>query len=159
MSDDVDEIAHQVADTLMAAEHTAAVAESLTGGRISAGLSAIEAASDWFKGGVVAYNEDVKFELLGVDPGPVVTAECALQMAQGVARLLKADFAVSATGVGGPGPHEDRPAGTVFVAVATPNSGSVSEYHFDGDPPKVVEQASRQALRDLADFITPSSPR
>jgi len=100
----------------------------------------------------------VKFELLGVDRGPVVTARCALQMAQGVARLLKADFAVSATGVGGPGPHEDRAAGTVFVAVATPTSGSVSEYHFDGDPPKIVEQASREALRDLAAFIAASSP-
>ena len=75
MSDDVEAIAHQVADVLIAGDHTAAVAESLTGGHISAGLSAIEGASDWFKGGVVAYDEEVKFELLGVDRGPVVTAE------------------------------------------------------------------------------------
>ena len=71
-------------------------------------------------------------------------------MAEGVARLLKADFAVATTGVGGPGPQEGLPQGTVYVAVATPNGSDVREYRFDGDPGDVVEKTSRQALDDLA---------
>ena len=138
----------------MRSKRTAAAAESLTGGNISAGLSAIEGASDWFLGGVVAYAEEVKYDLLGVDRGPVINARSAQQMAEGVARLLHADFAVATTGVGGPGPQEDNPQGTVFIAVATPNRSDVREYRFDGDPGEVVAQATRQALDDLAAAVT-----
>ena len=104
-------------------KQTAAVAESLTGGNIAAALSAIEGASDWFIGGVVSYAEEVKYTLLGVERGPVINERSALQMAEGVAGLLDADFAVATTGVGGPGPQEGLPQGTVYVGVVTP-SGS-----------------------------------
>lgn len=140
----------QIARALLDSDGTAAAAESLTGGNVSAQLSAIEGASGWFVGGVVAYAEDVKYELLGVERGPVINARTAEQMANGVARLLGADFAVSTTGVGGPGPQEDMPQGTVFIAVATPAGTSVREYRFDGDPSEVVTQATRQALTNLA---------
>jgi nicotinamide-nucleotide amidase len=140
----------QIARALLDSEGTAAAAESLTGGNVSAQLSAIEGASGWFLGGVVAYGEDVKYDLLGVERGPVINASTAEQMANGVARLLGADFAVSTTGVGGPGPQEDTPQGTVFIGVATPAGTSVREYRFDGDPSEVVTQATRRALTDLA---------
>jgi len=117
-----------IADALKRGQQTAAAAESLTGGQVSAGLSAIEGASDWFVGGVVAYAPEVKFDLLAVDRGPVVNAATARQMATGVARLLHADFAVATTGVGGPGPQEGRPEGTVFIAVATPTDCTAEEY-------------------------------
>jgi nicotinamide-nucleotide amidase len=146
----VTDLEERIATTLLRSGRTVAAAESLTGGNVSAGLSAIEGASGWFLGGVVAYAEDVKYELLGVDRGPVITAKTARQMAGGVARLLSADFAVATTGVGGPGPQEDLPQGTVFIAVFTPTGENVREYRFDGDPPDVVEQATRQALADLA---------
>ena len=64
-----DRLEQEIADALVSSNLTAAVAESLTGGNISAGLSAIEGASDWFRGGVVAYTEEVKFDMLGVDRG------------------------------------------------------------------------------------------
>ena len=129
---------------------SAAVAESLTGGNVSARLSAIQGASGWFAGAVVAYAEEVKFDLLGVERGPVVNEGTARQMATGVSRLLNAEFAVATTGVGGPGPQEDRPEGTVFIAVASPGACDVREYQFDGDPSDVVERATQQAVRDLA---------
>jgi nicotinamide-nucleotide amidase len=145
-----DQLEQQIADALVSSNQTAAVAESLTGGNVSAGLSAIEGASDWFRGGVVAYAESVKYELLGVDRGPVITAKSAQQMARGVARVMHADLAVATTGVGGPGPHEDLPQGTVFIAVATPTTTRVRKYQFEGDPSEIVERATRQALLDLA---------
>jgi nicotinamide-nucleotide amidase len=120
---------------------------------VSAGLSAIEGASNWFLGGVVAYAEAVKFDLLGVDRGPVITANSAEQMARGVSRLLRSDFAVATTGVGGPGPEEDLPQGTVFIAVATPTATRVRKYEFEGDPSAIVKKTTQQALQDLADAI------
>ena len=152
----------QIAEALKRTQQTAAAAESLTGGNLSAGLSAIEGAGDWFLGGVVAYAPEVKFDLLGVDRGPVVNAATARQMATGVARLLHADFAVATTGVGGPGPQEGRPEGTVFIAVATPTDCTAEEYAFAGDPSEIIEQATRQAVRSLAAAVTdaavPSGP-
>ena len=149
-----DDLGRQIAETLKGVQQTAAAAESLTGGNVSAGLSAIEGASDWFVGGVVAYASEVKFDLLGVDRGPVVNAKTARQMATGAARLLHADFAVATTGVGGPGPQEGRPEGTVFIAVATPSECTAEEYAFGGDPSEIIEQATRQAVRDLAAAVT-----
>ena len=152
-----EDLEQRIAETLTRSQRTAAAAESLTGGNVSAGLSAIPGASDWFVGGVVAYAAEVKFDLLGVDRGPVVNARTARQMATGVARLLHADFAVATTGVGGPGPQEDRPEGTVFIAVASPSGCTDREYAFPGDPESVIEQATRQALRDLAAAVTAAS--
>jgi nicotinamide-nucleotide amidase len=146
-----DQLEQKIADALVSSNQTAAVAESLTGGNISAGLSAIEGASDWFLGGLVAYAESVKFDLLGVDQGPVITAKTAEQMARGVSRLLHADLAVATTGVGGPGPQEGLPQGTVFIAVATPTTTSVRKYQFHGNPSEIVRQTTRQALLDLAE--------
>ena len=153
-TDEIDDLEAQIAEALTRTKRTVASAESLTGGSVSAGLSAIEGASNWFIGGVVAYAAEVKYDLLGVDRGPVINAQTAQQMATGVARLLHSDFAVATTGVGGPGPVEGRPEGTVFVAVATPDACTTHEYAFDGDPPQITALATRQALRDLAVAVT-----
>jgi nicotinamide-nucleotide amidase len=143
------ELAEQVAIALRRLNSTVAAAESVTGGQIACRLSAADGASDWFRGGLVAYSEYAKVSVLGVDPGPVITRACAEQMAAGVQKLLSADYAVSTTGAGGPGPAEDQPAGTVFIAVASPGGCHVHDYHFDGDPEDVVRGAAVQALRDL----------
>ncbi|HET9650470.1 MAG TPA: CinA family protein [Microlunatus sp.] len=132
---------------------TVATAESLTGGNISAELSALPGAGEWFAGAVVAYAERVKYDLLGVDPGPVITARAARQMALGAARLLGADFAVATTGVGGPGRQEGLPEGTVFIAISSPGDCSVVNYHFDGQPADVVARSTRRALENLAGAV------
>lgn len=97
---------------------TLAVAESLTGGLVGARLASVPGASDVFLGGVVAYDARVKFDVLGVPEGPVVTEEAAASMALGVRRLLGADVGIAATGVAGPAEQEGRPAGLVCLAVA-----------------------------------------
>jgi nicotinamide-nucleotide amidase len=129
---------------------TVAVAESLTGGQISSALAQGDNAAQWFRGSVVAYAPEVKFSVLGVDPGPVNTASCASQMADGVAQLLDSDVAVSATGVGGPGPDENVPAGTVFIACSRRGSEVVlGRHHLPGDPEAVVAQAVELALESV----------
>lgn len=75
--------------------------ESLTSGNLAAWLGKGPDAANWFGGGVIAYHEAVKFGALGVDEGQVVTRICAEQMARGAIDLLRADVAVSTTGVGG----------------------------------------------------------
>jgi nicotinamide-nucleotide amidase len=135
-----------------------AAAESLTAGRVSDLLGAGEGAADWYAGTLVAYSEDVKFRVLGVTPGPVVTDACARQMAEGVRRLLRADVAVGITGVGGPGPEEDCPAGTVHIAVADA-TGTVSLHALlPGDPPAVVAEAASLALDELVEALRTPAP-
>jgi nicotinamide-nucleotide amidase len=126
------------------------VAESLTGGRISAALAAGADAGDWYRGAVVAYAPDVKFEVLDVSPGPVNTAPCAVQMARGALSVLRCEVAVSVTGVGGPGRDEGIPQGTVFIACARRAQEAVlGEHHLDGAPDQVVAQAVELALESI----------
>lgn len=149
LTDDAAELAGRVADVARDKGLTVAVAESLTSGSIAGRLGAAPEASSWFVGGVVAYASEVKFKVLGVDPGPVVTARCATQMARGVARLMGADFAVAATGVGGPEPDEGHPAGTVFLAISVGSDEEVTHHRFDGDPSEVVGLSTVAALQKL----------
>lgn len=149
-----EERAGEVADLARALDVRVAVAESLTSGRISSVLGRGEAASQWFRGGVVAYDEDVKFDVLGVTRGPVVTDSCAREMAEGVRRLLRADVTLGITGVGGPGPNEGSPAGTVHLALCGPGGTRSVHEQLDGDPAEVVEAATLLALHELARELT-----
>ncbi len=81
-----------------------ATAESLTGGMLASSLAEMSGASHFFVGGIVAYSADVKFDALGVTPGPVVNQHAAREMALGAKRLLGADIVVAVTGVGAPAP-------------------------------------------------------
>lgn len=154
-SPDPADLAERIATVLRDTGRTAAVAESLTGGSVSSRLAAAPGASEWFRGAVTAYAPEVKFSVLDVTPGPVITAACARQLAVGVARLLHADVAVATTGAGGPGPEEDRPPGTVFIAVTGGGDCRVREYHFEGDPAEIVAAATARALADLANLVDP----
>src|SRR3954464_6252989 len=96
---DEGEVARRVAELL--AGRTIATAESCTAGRVAEVLACVEQATDFLRGGLVAYQDEVKRGLLGVTARSVLTAEAAEQMASGVARLLDADVTVSTTGVAG----------------------------------------------------------
>jgi nicotinamide-nucleotide amidase len=123
-----------------------AAAESLTSGAIASALGRGEEASEWFAGGVVAYAESVKRDVLGVTATSVLTAQCARELATGVARLLDADVAVAVTGVGGPDPEEGLPAGTVYAAVCVGDEVTDATWRFEGDPSAIVEQTVTAAL-------------
>lgn len=147
--DRITDLGRSIADLAGRAGVGVAVAESLTSGAIASALGRAPGASDWFAGGVVAYSEHVKFEVLRVTPGPVITAACAEQMAAGLARLLGADVVAAVTGAGGPDPEEGKPAGTVYLAHGTPDAIRVDELRLDGDPAQVVEATVQAALAAL----------
>jgi nicotinamide-nucleotide amidase len=151
--DEAQKLAEQVGHLARIRGINVAVAESLTSGTIACHLGAAPQASSWFAGGVVAYAAEVKFKVLDVEPGPVVTARCAAQMATGVRRLLNADFAVAVTGVGGPQPDEGQPAGTVYVAATGGSHENVSQHRFDGDPAQVLELSTIAALQLLQTIL------
>ncbi|MCF6378213.1 CinA family protein [Nocardioides KLBMP 9356] len=145
-----DELVSAIAASAGERSRTVAVAESLTAGQVSSLLGQGQDASTWYRGGVVAYAPEVKFDVLGVTPGPVVTDACARQMAEGVRRLLGADVAVGVTGVGGPDPQEGKRAGTVFLAVADERGTRSRELVIDGDPEQVVSSTTSGVLAELA---------
>lgn len=109
-----------VLDELKARGLTLGLAESVTGGLVAARLTAIPGASAVLRGSVVSYASEVKFEVLGVPEGPVVSAEAAMAMAVGAQRVLGADVAMALTGVAGPSEQDGRPVGTLFVGFALP---------------------------------------
>src|SRR4051812_12801226 len=105
-----------VASLLKAQDLTMGVAESLTGGLLGARLTEAEGATDFFCGAIVAYQSEVKFEVLGVPEGPVVSEQAASAMAEGAAKVLGADVGLGVTGVAGPAEQEGQPVGTVYMA-------------------------------------------
>ncbi len=116
---------------------TLAVAESLTGGLVAARLVTADGASEWFRGGVVAYDPAVKFELLHVPEGPVVSRETAEAMADGVRRLLDADVGLATTGVAGPASLEGEPPGTVWLGMAVEDEVDAVRITLPGDRDRV----------------------
>ncbi|MGI9597303.1 MAG: competence/damage-inducible protein A [Acidimicrobiales bacterium] len=127
---------------------TVAVAESLTGGYVAGRLCAVPGASRVFQGGIVAYQPRIKFDLLGLPEGPVVTEAAALGMAHGVRRELKADIGLATTGVAGPDEAEGRPVGTVCLAVAGSMAERAVTVQLPGDRER-IRQFSTITLLDL----------
>lgn len=135
-----------IGELLLARGLTLAVAESVTGGLIASRIVNVEGASRWFRGGVVSYASDVKYDLLGVRPGPVVSDGAALDMAAGVRRALGSDVGLSVTGVAGPEEQDGQPVGTVFVGLVWPEGEHVEKLQLPGDRPRVRNYATISAL-------------
>ncbi|MGA0034946.1 MAG: CinA family nicotinamide mononucleotide deamidase-related protein [Ilumatobacteraceae bacterium] len=96
------------------------LAESVTGGLVAGRLTGVPGASDVFRGAVVSYASEVKFDLLGVSEGPVVTEEAAIEMAEGARKALQSDVGLALTGVAGPSEQDGMRPGTLFAAVVLP---------------------------------------
>ena len=137
-----------VVEALRERSLTLAVAESVTGGYLAGRICAVPGASTVFRGGVVAYAPEVKFELLGVPEGPVVTEEAAVAMAEGVRARLGADIGIATTGVAGPDEAEGLPVGTVCLAVAAADGAIASTVRLPGDRER-IRQFSTITLLDL----------
>ena len=136
-----------VAGRLMARGLTFGVAESLTGGLIASRLVNVPGASSWFRGGVVAYASQVKFDVLGVPDGPVVTESAAAAMAEGAARVTGADVGLGITGVAGPDDQEGVAPGTVFVGLHLPGRpAQTRELRVPGDRERVRQYGAISAL-------------
>ena len=127
---------------------TLAIAESLTGGLAASRVVNVPGSSEWFRGGVVAYDSQVKFDVLDVPEGPVVSEEAARAMAEGVRRLLKTDVGLSTTGVAGPTEQEGQPPGIVWLGVAVGDEVEARQLRLPGDRDR-VRQLSVISLMDL----------
>ncbi|MDV3219902.1 CinA family protein [Intrasporangium sp.] len=135
-----------IARAAMRDARTIAVAESLTGGKVSCHLGAAPHSSEWFQGCLVAYASDVKHRVLGVPDGPVVSEVAAAAMAVGVAGLLDADLAVAVTGVGGPDPQDGEPPGTVWFGLSSHGEVTTDLQRWDGEPEDILDRTTVHAL-------------
>ncbi|HEX2576896.1 MAG TPA: CinA family protein [Aquihabitans sp.] len=152
------ERAEEVGRLLTNQGRSIAVAESLTGGMLASELAKAERASDWFRGGVVAYASEVKHDLLDVPRGPVVSEEAALAMATSVARVLGADLGAAVTGVGGPGPQDGEPPGTVWAAVHDRDGTDATLLRLEGDPAEICDQTCAAVLDLVASRLLAGAP-
>ncbi len=131
---------------------TVATAESLTGGNVSARITAISGSSGYFLGGIVAYSNAAKASLLGVSEETLATrgavsAECAREMAEGARRAFGADLAIATTGIAGPGGATERkPVGLVYIALAGADGVTTEEFRFPGGRAVVTDASTEAAL-------------
>ena len=135
-----------VLDELRRRRLSLGLAESLTGGLVAARLTGIPGASDVLKGSIVSYASDVKFDLLGVATGPVVTEAAATEMAEGARQALGADVGLALTGVAGPAEQEGVPVGTVHIGIASPSAATTRTVRLGSQRDQIRQFAVITAL-------------
>jgi nicotinamide-nucleotide amidase len=140
---------HAVGVLLSAHGLTLGLAESVTGGLMGARLTDVAGASGFFRGSIVSYDSDVKFDLLGVPRGPVVSAPAAQAMASGARRVLGSEVGLSVTGVAGPAEQDGQPVGTVFIGLALDDVVESVELRLPGDRRRVRDFSAISALNLL----------
>ena len=134
---------------------TISTAESCTGGKIAQKITSVSGASNYFRGSVVSYATDTKISVLSVsketiDKNTVVSAQVAKEMAIGVQKLMKTDYALATTGNAGPSKGDaEATLGTVFIALATPNEIFVEEFNFGQPREKVIDRTVNKAFEML----------
>lgn len=137
---------HAVGELLKGRGWSLGLAESLTGGLVGARCAAVVGASDWFRGGVVAYASDVKVNMLGIGDGPVVSERAAAEMAEGAARVLGSNVGLSLTGVAGPDEQDGQPVGTVIFGLHMDGHTEAVATRLPGDRQRVREFAAISAM-------------
>ena len=156
---DVARAAEMISGLFQSKGLTLASAESCTGGNIGHQLTLLSGCSSYYKGGVISYTNQVKHDVLGVsqydlDKYGAVSQTVAEQMAKGAARLMKADYAVSTTGVAGPtGGTAETPVGTVWMAVSDGQNVLSRVFHFGTERESNIEKATQSAFFLLKEFV------
>lgn len=152
-------ISRQIGDILYASGLTIGTAESCTGGRISEAIIAIPGSSDYYKGGIVAYTDEVKERILGVpheilEEYTAVSEKVARQMVLGTINTIDVDFAIASTGYAGPGGGtKDNPVGTIWLAYG--NKEEVRTFKLTEDFGRDINLAiaTNKAIRLMLDFL------
>lgn len=137
---------------------TLSAAESCTGGKISSLITSVPGASEYYLGSVTSYAIPVKEKVLGVPEATineygVVSSEVAAAMAKGVRNLTGSTYAVSTTGLAGPGGDEHNPVGTVWIGIAGPNGTKTVKKVYKNDRKRNIERFAAAALNELRLFI------
>ena len=148
----VEQLVH---NALIANKKTLSVAESCTGGAIAQKFTAMAGASAYFHAGVVAYSNEAKADILGVNPDDIarygaVSERVAIQMAEGVRRVGRSDYGISTTGIAGPsGGSAEKPVGTVWIGIATPKGSFAVLKNCGTDRGQIVQRATAYAIQLL----------
>jgi len=139
---------------------TLAVAESCTGGLIASIITNVSGSSKYFTGGIVAYSNDVKINILGVPEALIkrhgaVSREVAKEMAIGARELLDSRIALAITGISGPtGGTKEEPVGTDFMAVSSARKTKIRKVRFKGNRESIKSQFSQSALNLILEFLS-----
>lgn len=150
---------NSIAELLMQKGLTLSTAESLTGGGIGALIVKVPGASRYFMGGVIAYDNRIKNEILKVpssvlDTVGAVSGVCAKDMAEGVASLFKTDTAIAVTGIAGPtGGSSRKPVGLVYAGFFVCGKTVVKKYFFKGSRTTIMTETKATVLKDYIGFI------
>ena len=156
---DDDNLALIIGRMLVKSSQTLAVAESCTGGNIAHFITSNPGSSAYFKGGVVAYSNEIKSKLLEVssqiiDTYGAVSQQVAEAMAAGAQRVLNADFSIATTGIAGPdGGTTEKPIGTVWIAVAGPSGVKSEKFIFRHNRERNIIRSTQSALDLLRKLI------
>jgi len=149
-----------IADRLLKHQQKVCTAESCTGGLIAKTFTDLAGSSDWFERGFVTYSNAAKNEMLAVPASVIedygaVSEAVATAMASGALRYSEADYSIAVTGVAGPGGgSDDKPVGTVWIAVASSGQMVAKRYQFDGDRQAVRAATLYSALELLLDQVS-----
>jgi len=149
-----------VADRLLEHRQKVCTAESCTGGLIAKTFTDLAGSSDWFECGFVTYSNAAKTDMLAVPASLIedygaVSEAVATAMASGALRHSQADYSVAVTGVAGPGGgSDDKPVGTVWIALASAEQMIARRYQFDGDRQAVRAATMQTALELLLDLVS-----
>lgn len=152
MGFECDNLAETLGERLSENGKTVATAESCTGGNIAHLITLVAGSSRYYKGSVVSYANEVKEKVLGARAGDLqqygaVSEEVVKQMAEGVKRLLKTDYAIATSGIAGPsGGSDEKPVGTVWIAVAGERGCVAEKFLFNTTRDNFIERTSNQAI-------------
>ena len=152
-------LSREIQQIVYEAGKTLGTAESCTGGRIAEAIISVPGASEYFKGGVISYIDEIKENLLGVDHQTLVeknavSEEVARMMVQGAIKTLNVDFAIAATGFAGPGGGtKDIPVGTIWLACGTADEIVTYKQEEDEGRDKNLARATSKALHMFLEFV------
>ena len=153
------ELTQSIIHTLEARGESITFAESCTGGQLAAAFTAISGASAVFNGSVVSYANTIKEQWLGVQPSTLaqhgaVSRECVAEMLIGVLNMAHADYAIAVSGIAGPtGGTPDKPVGTVYIGIQTPETSAIYHHVFEGNRESIQHQSVDFAIKTLHEMI------
>lgn len=156
-------LSKELLSVMYESEKTIGTAESCTSGLIASAITLVPGSSDYFKGGIVSYSDEIKTSILGVDADLIaektaVCEEVAIQMVKGAIKALGVDYAVSATGFAGPGGADGVPVGTIWLACGNADEQVTLKLTEDEGREKNIAIAAAAAMRLLLDFVSAHEP-
>ncbi|HEC77459.1 MAG TPA: CinA family protein [Thermoplasmatales archaeon] len=149
----------KIAELLKKKKFWIATAESCTSGLVAHNLTNVPGSSEYFKGGVVAYSNEIKIKVLGVKKETLekfgaVSHQTAYEMAHGVKNLMNVDIAISTTGIAGPGGGTpEKPVGLVYIGLATPDGVETRKFIFEGNRIENKENFCKASLNMLLEYL------